>query len=75
YVDFKEPAVLRILRATKNSTSTPTMIHVSVSQAGTKLSFNLQSQKLREPASSVSRLVKPRVQRDCENSSSSEGVN
>jgi hypothetical protein len=72
YVDVKEPAIPHILSDKKTQFCLPTQITVSVNQAGTKLSSNLQSQNVREQPRNHSGSA---VWREKENSLSRAGVN
>jgi len=60
---FQRTSGAGTFRATKKLNLAPTIIHVSVHHAGTKLSSNLQSQNMREPTLFVLRLRESRLRR------------
>jgi len=59
YVDVKEPAVSDISSDKKTQLCLPTLNHVSVHHAGTKLSHNLQSQIPKNPLRASLRIGSP----------------
>ena len=65
---FQRTSGAGTFRATKKLNLAPTIIHVSVHHAGTKLSSNLQSQNMQEPTLFVLRLRESRFRRGSQNS-------
>ena len=75
YVDVKEPAVSDISSDKKTQLCLPTLNHVSVHHAGTKLSHNLQSQIPKNTLRVCLRIGEARFWRGFENSGGGEPVN
>jgi len=65
---FQRTSSAGTFRATKKLNLAPTIIHVSVHHAGTKLSSNLQSQNMQEPTLFVLRLRESRFGRGSQSS-------
>jgi len=65
---FQRTSGAGTFRATKKLNLAPTIIHVSVHHAGTKLSSNLQSQNMQEPTLFVLRLRESRFGRGSQSS-------